>query len=249
MGKIHSIETMGALDGPGIRMIVYFQGCALRCIYCHNPDTWNMSSGVDMSSEQIIKKAVRYKPYFLPHSGGVTFSGGEPLMQPEFLLECLKGCKEQNIHTAVDTSGVGKGNYDEMLDYTDLVILDIKHEDSLMYQKITRSRIDAYYQFKKAVIKKHQKVWLKHVVVPGITDQPSHLEALKKEIYQFNNIEKVELLPYHTMGVHKYKNLNIPYALENIQDMNMGKIKKMQEEILRCDLFSQDLKKATKEGV
>lgn len=236
MGKIHSIETMGALDGPGIRMIVYFQGCPLRCVYCHNPDTWDTSLGVDMLPEEIIKKAVRYKPYFSPHNGGITFSGGEPLMQPDFLLNCLKGCKKQGIHTAVDTSGVGQGKYEAILEYTDLVILDIKHEDPIQYQNITKSKIDAYDQFKKVVIKKHQKVWLKHVVVPGITDQPEHLEALKKEIYQFNNIEKVELLPYHTMGVHKYKNLNIPYALNNTQNMSKEKIKKMQEEILKCDL-------------
>ena len=236
MGKIHSIETMGALDGPGIRMIVYFQGCILRCLYCHNSDTWSLSGGQEMSAEEIVNKAVRYKPYFAAHMGGVTFSGGEPLIQPKFLIECLKGYKEKDIHTALDTSGVGIGYYEEILEYTDLVILDIKHEDAQMYEKLTGRNIQEYYKFKEVIIQKKQKVWLKHVVVPGLTDSPEHLEALKKEIYSFNNIEKVELLPYHTMGVSKYESLNMPYPLKGIEDMSAERIKELQEEILKCPI-------------
>lgn len=236
MGKIHSIETMGALDGPGIRMIVYFQGCVLRCLYCHNPDTWSLSGGQEMSVEEIVNKAVRYKPYFAAHMGGVTFSGGEPLMQPKFLIECLKGCKDKGIHTALDTGGVGIGYYEEILKYTDLVILDIKHEDAKMYERLTGRNIQEYYKFKELIIQKKQKVWLKHVVVPGLTDSTEHLEALKNEIYSFNNIEKVELLPYHTMGVSKYESLNMPYPLKGTEDMSTERIKELQEEILKCPI-------------
>lgn len=236
MGRIHSIETMGALDGPGIRMIVYFQGCPLRCIYCHNPDTWNMADGHEISAEEIVRKAERYKPYFMPHTGGITFSGGEPLMQPEFLLACLKGCKEKGIHTALDTSGVGRGDYDNILQYTDLVILDVKHEEKGQYEQITGVKIDEYLKFKEAINRKNQKVWIKHVVVPSLTDDLEHIEALKKEIYSFNNIEKVELLPYHTMGVHKYESLSIPYQLIDVEDMNMEKIKELQQMMLQCSI-------------
>ncbi len=131
-GNIHSIETLGTLDGPGIRMVVFFQGCRLRCAYCHNPDTWAFRKGISTTSENIVEKAKRYKPYFKFNDGGVTFSGGEPLMQPEFLLECLKLCKREGIHTVLDTAGVGMGDYEEILNYTDLVILDIKHSNFLI---------------------------------------------------------------------------------------------------------------------
>ncbi len=234
MGKIHSIETMGALDGPGIRMIIYFQGCPLRCLYCHNPDTWNMAHGIEMSADEVVEKAKRYKPYFTPGKGGVTFSGGEPLMQPEFLIQCLRGCKRKGIHTALDTSGAGIGKYEEILEFTDLVILDIKHEEAQMYEKLTGASIEAYHKFKRAVLKKNKKVWLKHVVVPGLTDAEWHLEKLKKEIYSFNNIEKVELLPYHTMGIHKYECLNLPYALSGVEAMDKKKLETLQRKLLQC---------------
>jgi len=189
-----------------------------------------------MSAEEVVKKAQRYKPYFAAHKGGITFSGGEPLMQPEFLIQCLKGCKAKGIHTALDTSGAGMGRYEEILKYTDLVIIDIKHEDEQMYKTLTGGNIKEYYRFKEAVLKKKQKVWIKHVIVPGLTDSKEHLEELKKEIYSFNNIEKVELLPYHTMGVHKYKTLNLPYALTGIEDMAPGKLEELQKRMLQCQI-------------
>ena len=136
-GKIHSIESMGLVDGPGIRVVVFFQGCKLRCAYCHNPDTWKLSGGIEMTPEELIQKIVRFKPYFDRSGGGVTFSGGDPLIQPEFLLECLKLCKLNGIHTAIDTSGFGNGNYAEILEYTDLVLLDIKHTSSQGYVNLT----------------------------------------------------------------------------------------------------------------
>lgn len=235
MGKIHSIETMGTLDGPGIRIIIYFQGCPLRCLYCHNPDTWDLKAGMEMTVEEVVLKIKRYKTYF-GETGGVTFSGGEPLMQPEFLIECLEKCQQEGIHTALDTSGVGKGFYDEVLKYTDLVILDIKHQDEKMYQHITKRPISEYYRFKAAINKANQKVWLKHVVVPGLTDDGEHIVKLKEEIFSFDHIEKIELLPYHTMGVNKYETMNLLYPLKGVADMETEKIQRLQEMLLKCDL-------------
>jgi len=235
MGRISTIETMGALDGPGIRTIVFFQGCSLRCLYCHNPDMWDSSGGYETSPEEVAKIVARYKPYY-GDKGGVTFSGGEPLIQPEFLLACLKACKAKGVHTTLDTAGYGFGDYDEILDYTDLVILDIKHEDPAAYQRITGFSIDGYLAFKEAVSRKNKVLWLKHVVVPGLTNQPAHIKALKAEIFSFGNIAKVELLPYHTMGAHKYEKLGMTYKLAAYPEMDMTKLAELQESLLRCDL-------------
>lgn len=216
-GNIHSIETLGTLDGPGIRMVVFLQGCKLRCLYCHNPDTWVFGKGKIVTSEEIINKAKRYKPYFKFNDGGITFSGGEPLKQPEFLLECLKRCREEGIHTVLDTSGAGFGDYDEILKYTDLVILDIKHSNSEKYKKITGLDISDYYEFKKSIIKNNNDIWLKQVVTPGINDTYSDMMEFENEVNTFPKdvIKKVELLPYHTLGVFKYKELNIDYKLKD----------------------------------
>lgn len=242
MGRINSIETMGALDGPGIRTIVFFQGCNLRCLYCHNPDMWKESGGYETSAEEVAKIVARYRPYY-GDKGGVTFSGGEPLIQPEFLLECLKACKAKGVHTTLDTAGNGAGNYDEILAYTDLVILDVKHEDPASFQRITGCPIDGYLAFKEAVNLKNKAIWLKHVVVPGLTNQPAHIKALKKEIFSFNNISKVELLPYHTMGVTKYEKMGIPYKLAAHPEMNPEKLKELQDSLLRCEI-SENIEKS-----
>lgn len=235
MGRIHSIETMGALDGPGIRTIVYFQGCYLRCVYCHNPDTWSFSGGFEIDAAELADRIERYKPYY-SNNGGVTFSGGEPLAQPDFLLDCLKECKSRGIHTALDTCGAGNGDYDEILEYTDLVILDIKHEDPKMYKYITGRDIEAYKSFKEAIKRKNQAVWLKHVVVPGLTDDAEHILKLKEEIFSFDNIQKIELLPYHTMGITKYDELNMKYRLKGVPDMDREELKKLQDMLLQCPL-------------
>lgn len=156
-GKIHSIESMALVDGPGIRVAVFFQGCNLRCIYCHNPDTWDCKEGYEISSKELLKKIVRYKPYFNKSNGGVTFSGGECLIQKDFLLQILKLCKKEGIHTAIDTSGYGTGNYDEILKYVDLVILDIKHIDDNGYRNITGHGIKGLNDFIEALNKANKK--------------------------------------------------------------------------------------------
>lgn len=229
MGRIHSIETMGLLDGPGIRFVPFFQGCKLRCSYCHNPDTWDVNGGKEISAEQLIQKALRFKPYFEKSKGGVTCSGGDPLLQPEFLLEFLKLCKENDIHTAIDTSGFGKGNYAEILKYTDLVILDIKHINSLGYKELAGGKIEEYREFKAEVLKANKKLWLRHVVVPGLTSSEEHLLGLKKEIASFKNVERIELLPYHNLGENKYEGLGIDYKLAGTKPLAKTKIKEYEK--------------------
>ncbi|MGB4437700.1 MAG: pyruvate formate-lyase-activating protein [Sedimentibacter sp.] len=229
-GYIHSIETLGTLDGPGIRMVVFFQGCILRCAYCHNPDTWIFNKGTVTTAEEIVEKAKRYKPYFKFNDGGITFSGGEPLMQPEFLLECLKLCKKEEIHTVIDTAGVSLSDYDEILKNVDLVILDIKHSDPEKYKMVTGLDIDSYYRFKEALIKNNNDIWLKQVVTPGINDTYEDMIEFEKEVNSFpkSMIRKVELLPYHTLGVFKYKELNIDYKLEGVQPLLKEKLEELR---------------------
>jgi pyruvate formate lyase activating enzyme len=232
IGNVHSIETLGTLDGPGIRMVVFLQGCKLRCLYCHNPDTWNAvnNSASSMTPEYIVNRAVRYKPYFKYNDGGITFSGGEPLLQPEFLSECLKGCQREGIHTVIDTSGVGFGDYDEILKYTNLVILDIKHSNPQKYKNITGVDIKYYYKFKESVIKNNKDIWIKQVVTPGINDSYEDMMEFEREVNSFpqNIIQKVELLPYHTLGVFKYKESGINYRLDNIPPLSKGKLEELK---------------------
>jgi pyruvate formate lyase activating enzyme len=230
-GNIHSIETMGLVDGPGIRVVVFFQGCALRCKFCHNPDTWACTGGEEYTPEELVKKIERFKTYFASSGGGVTFSGGEPLRQPEFLLEVLKLCKNKGIHTCIDTSGYGFGDYDEILKYTDLVLFDIKHYTREGYKNITLMEIDESLNFLEAMKRNNTKMWIRHVVVPGLTDEETHLRSLKEFINTIPNIEKVELLPYHMLGVNKYEGLGIKYPLEGIKAMDKELTKKYQKDI------------------
>ena len=230
-GNVHSIESMGLVDGPGIRVVVFLQGCALRCKFCHNPDTWTVNGGEEYTPEDIVKKLNRFKTYFASSGGGVTFSGGEPLRQPAFLLEVLKLCKSNGIHTCLDTSGYGFGDYDEILKYTDLVLFDIKHFTREGYKNVTYMEIDESLKFLEAMKKNNTKMWIRHVVVPGLTDSEKHLKELKEFIDKIPNVEKVELLPYHMLGVNKYEVLGFKYPLDGIEAMDKELIKKYQEEI------------------
>ncbi|WP_035289588.1 pyruvate formate-lyase-activating protein [Clostridium sp. KNHs214] len=229
-GKLHSMESMGLVDGPGIRSVVFLQGCTLRCAYCHNPDTWCLSGGKETTSGQIVDKLERFKTYYDKSGGGVTFSGGDPLLQPDFLIETLKLCKEKGIHTAIDTAGHGLGNYDEILKYTDLVLLDIKHVDNEGYLKLTGQSQDKFKEFLKALNDSNSKVWIRHVVVPGITNSKEHILKLGDFIKEnVKNVEKIELLPYHTLGIQKYKKLGIKYALEDVDAMDKDICNKFQD--------------------
>lgn len=224
-GRIHSIETMGLVDGPGIRVVVFFQGCGLRCKYCHNPDTWATNGGEEITAEDLVNKISRYKNYFDRSGGGVTLSGGDPLIQPEFLLEVLRLCKEKGIHTCIDTSGHGFGDYKEILKYTDLILFDIKHFTRDGYKNITLMEIDEAENFLKQAQENGNKMWIRHVVVPGFTDGEEHIKALKEYIKELKNIEKVELLPYHLLGVNKYETMKMKYPLEGVEAMDKNKIK------------------------
>ena len=219
-GLIHSIESMGLVDGPGIRTVVFMQGCRLRCIYCHNPDTWSMENekAQQMYPEELVERIERFRPYF-GSKGGVTFSGGEPLIQPDFLAEVLKLCKARGISTCLDTAGVGRGSYDRILKNTDLVLLDVKHYTPEGYRQMTGGKIDRFNKFLEDVQKYRIPIWIRHVVVPGYTDSQEHLEGLERYISSMRGIDRVELLPYHTLGEYKYKEMGIKYPLEGVPAM------------------------------
>ena len=232
MGYINSIETMGLVDGPGIRVVVFMQGCRLRCLYCHNPETWALDGGYEMTPLELVSKICNYKPYF-SNGGGVTFSGGEPLLQADFLIEVLKLCKKNNIHTCLDTAGVGTTKDEEVLKYVDLVILDIKSSNKLDYQKITGGEIDVLDNFIEMCNKLNKKVWVRQVIVPTINDNEENILHLKQYIKKINNLEKVELLPYHTYGMEKYNELKIPYRLKGVPDMDSDRILELYDLLVK----------------
>ena len=226
-GKVASIETMGLLDGPGIRTVIFLQGCPLKCLYCHNPEMQDCQTRVtEYTPKQLVDIIKRYKPYY-KDDGGVTFSGGEPLMQGKFLLECLKRCKKEGINTCLDTSGVGKG-YEEVLDYVDLVILDVKAIEENNYINLTGQKIRLFLDFLNTCQVKNKRMWLRQVIVPGINDTEENILKLKEFIAPLKNIERVELLPYHTMAKNKYKQLNREYPLKDTPEMD-------KEECLRLE--------------
>ena len=229
-GYIHSIETMGLVDGPGIRVVVFMQGCPLRCLFCHNPETWNKKSDNKMTSKEIVDEVRKYRPY-IEKDGGVTFSGGEPLLQTEYLLEMLKMCKNAGLHTCIDTSGTGysKEYLDEVLKYTDLVILDIKAIDDIGYKEMTGKEMIEFNYFVERLNKSNNKVWIRQVIIPNINDNEEYILKLKKYIKKIKNVEKKELLPYHSMGIEKYKKLNLKYRLIDTLDMDKEKCKKLEE--------------------
>ncbi|RDU24774.1 pyruvate formate-lyase-activating protein [Anaerosacchariphilus polymeriproducens] len=234
MGKIHSIETMGLVDGPGIRTVLFFQGCSLRCQYCHNPDTWDLKSGKEMNVTEIIKILKRYQPYY-GETGGVTCSGGEPLLQAEFLIELFKQCKKEDISTCLDTAGYGNGDYNELLEYTDLVLFDVKHYIPEMFRKLTGGNFNIISNFLDALKKSGTPIWIRHVIVPGLTDTEEHIRRLKDYISGIPNVEKIELLPYHTLGAKKYEKMGIDYPLKDIEPMDKEETKKLQNMILNIE--------------
>jgi len=228
LGNIASIETLGLVDGPGVRFVVFLQGCPLRCAYCHNPEMWNHTEIKDqVSAEDLVKKIKKYQPYF-KDGGGVTVSGGEALMQVEFVTELFKLCKLENIHTCLDTSGYGD-NYEELLDYTDLVILDVKELDSEKYTTLVGREIDKFHKFVEVCQQKNKPLWLRQVIVPNYNDNKESVLKLKEFASKLKNVEKIELLPYHSMAKDKYKKLGIPYRLENTEDMDKQKCKELEK--------------------
>lgn len=228
-GYIHSLESMGLVDGPGVRYVVFLQGCPLRCLYCHNPDTQTAEGGEAVEPEALVRRLLRFRPYFDRSGGGVTFSGGEPLLQPEFLAECLAWLHRAGVHTCLDTSGAGLGAYEDILRHTDLVLYDVKHEDPEHYQRITGRSMERTLDFVEAVRQAGTPMWVRHVVVPGLTDQEVHLAALRRYVDTLPNVQRVELLPFHKLGAEKYRGLGRTDPLAEVPAMDPERCSKLQE--------------------
>ena len=221
-GKIHSIESFGSADGPGVRYIIFLKGCKMRCKYCHNPDTWGADGVTEETAEEVLKKAMRYKNYW-KNNGGITVSGGEALLQIDFLIELFKLAKENNVHTTLDTSGNPFtreepffGKFNELMKYTDLYMLDIKHIDNEEHKKLTGQPNENILDMAKYLSENGKAMWIRHVLVPGYTDSEEQLTRLKEFIDSLDTVDRVEILPYHTLGVFKWKELGIPYDLEDV---------------------------------
>lgn len=217
-GRIHNLESFGTVDGPGIRYVVFFQGCTMRCKYCHNPDSWDRNDGTEMESEEVLENLLRNKSFYT--SGGITASGGEPMLQIDFLTELFQKAKANGIHTALDTSGIlfdpaNTEKVDRLMEVTDLVMLDIKHMFDDEHKKLTghhNHNVFAFAEYLKAMGK---PVWIRHVVVPGITFLREQLLALGRYIATLPNMEKLEVLRYHALGKVKYDNMGIDYILKD----------------------------------
>ena len=235
-GRIHSYESFGTVDGPGIRFVIFFQGCPMRCKYCHNPDTWEVGGGREVSAEDAVKEALRYKSYF-GTKGGVTATGGEPMLQLPFLTELFSRLKAKGVHTCLDTSAApfpaeenaDRSAFDELLKVTDLVLLDIKHIDEEAHRALT-GRSGAHARaFANYLSERGKPMWIRHVLVPGITDDDGALLRLKAFIDGLKTVEKVEVLPYHTLGIAKYRSLGIAYPLEGVRPPEKERIKNARE--------------------
>ena len=218
LGRIHSTESLGTVDGPGIRFIVFMQGCPLRCKYCHNRDTWDVNAGTEITTDELIKKIERSLTYIKASQGGVTVSGGEPLLQAKFVTELFKKLHEKGIHTCLDTAGSLPINDDirELLENTDLVLLDIKHIDNEKCINLIGAPNTNNLNFAKYLSENNIPMWVRQVLVPGYTNDENDLLKLKEFLSQMNNIERIEILPYHNLGKYKWENLGQEYPLENV---------------------------------
>ncbi|MEE0859149.1 MAG: pyruvate formate-lyase-activating protein [Acutalibacteraceae bacterium] len=225
-GYIHSFQSMGTVDGPGLRCVVFFQGCPLRCIYCHNPDTWDKNGGTEYTPQQMFDKIKRLKSYL--RKGGVTLSGGEVLLQAKFATELLKLCKSEGLHTAVDTSGcIYNEDVEEMLKYTDLVLLDIKMTSEDMYKDYTKGSLKHTLDFLDILQKKNIDVWIRHVVVPDLNDNVESIKKLKEITSKYSVIKKIELLPFRKLCLEKYENMGIDFPLKDTPECSPQKIKEL----------------------
>lgn len=232
--SIDSIESTGFVDGPGIRAVVFLKGCKLRCKYCHNPESLIMGDK-NYTSEDVVKRILRFKPYFKRNNGGVTFSGGEPLLQADFLIETCEMLKKESIHIALDTAGIGVGKYVEILKNIDLIIFDVKHVDSKIYKELTGGNLNEVFEFLLVANKMKKKFWIRQVVVPGLMDNERYLfklsEFLNRHIIK-DNIEKVEFIPFHTLGKEKYLKMGMEYPMGNMNDMDKEKCDELYNEFM-----------------
>ena len=243
LGRVHSVESFGSADGPGVRYIVFLKGCNMRCKYCHNPDTWAKCGENDgaklMTPQEVLKTAMRYKAYW-KQTGGITVSGGEALLQIDFVTELFKLAKEKGVNTCLDTSGnpftVEEpffGKFNELMKYTDLFMLDIKHIDDEEHKKLTGQTNKNILDMAQYLSKNGKKMWIRNVLVPGITTDERYLNQLREFIDTLKTVDRVEVLPYHTLGVFKWKELGIPYQLEGVEPPTEEQIE-CAKRILNC---------------
>ncbi|MBR5302533.1 MAG: pyruvate formate lyase-activating protein [Clostridia bacterium] len=238
-GFIHSLESFGTVDGPGVRFVVFCQGCPMRCKYCHNPDTWEMGKGTRMSAQELLDQYERNKAFYT--HGGITVTGGEPLLQIDFLLELFALAKEKDIHTCIDTSGAvyreGNSAFNDKLDalmkLTDLVMLDIKHIDGDAHRRLTGQPNEGILAFAQYLERKNVPLWIRHVVVPGVTDDEGALARLGAFIGGLRNLKALDVLPYHTMGKVKYEQMGMPYPLEGVEPATKAQAACAREIILK----------------
>ena len=238
-GRIHSLESFGTVDGPGTRYVVFVQGCPMRCKYCHNPDTWEMNAGTLMDPAEIIDNIERNRTFY--ENGGLTVTGGEPLMQPDFLIELFTLAKEKNIHTCIDSSGIAfkpdnkafVEKMERLMPLTDLVMLDIKHIDDEEHKKLTGKSNKNILAFAEYLRDRNIPLWVRHVVVPGITDDEKELLGLGKFLAGLTNLKALDVLPYHDMGKVKYQNLGIDYPLKDVEPLSKEKAIEARDVIMR----------------
>ena len=237
-GRIHSFESFALVDGPGVRCAVFLYGCALRCKFCHNPDTWcpsSISQTKEITARELFDKAIRYKPYW-KNNGGITVSGGEPLVQLDFVTEFFRLMKKEGVHTCVDTAGQPfrrdpewLDRFNELMSLTDLFMLDLKQFDSKLHVELTGKDNANILDMARYLSDNGKEMWIRHVLVPGLTDGKEDLKALRKKLDEWTNVSRVEILPYHTLGLFKWENLGIPYSLEGVPVPTVEQVKEAEE--------------------
>lgn len=227
---------MGTVDGPGVRMVVFLQGCPMRCLYCHNPDSWKIKSGKVWEISEVINQFNSKRLFY--KNGGITFSGGEPLMQIEELITICKKLHDENVHVCVDTSGIMfsndfyKDKIKELIEYVDLFLIDVKTINERFHEELTKNKLQPVINFIHFLDKHHKKMWVRHVVVPGLTTNETDLINLGKFVSKLNNVEKIQLLPYHSMAKFKYDELNIKYPLIDVKDCDSNTLKEARKNFL-----------------
>lgn len=234
-GRINATESFGSVDGPGIRFIIFVQGCRYRCRYCHNPETWEQEGGYEVTPEEIFRQALRYRPYWKAH-GGITVSGGEPLLQLDFLIELFRLAKAKGVNTAVDTAGEPFteaqpffGQFEALLPLTDLFLLDLKQIDDARHRALTGVSNESALALAQFLSDRGERMWIRHVLVPGYTTDEGDLRRLAAFIAGLRTVDRVEVLPYHAMAVHKYEELRLPYRLDGVASPDAATVARAEE--------------------